>query len=97
MSITRGLYRHSKSGKLYMVDSVGKHSETLEDMVSYHAMYIDSEFGTRANWIRPAKMFLEEVEVNGLMVPRFEKISQNDSVKILKDELLKLMSENDDQ
>ena len=97
MSITRGLYKHSRSGKLYMVDSVGKHSETLEDMVSYHAMYIDPEFGARANWVRPAKMFLEEVEVNGLMVPRFEKISQNESVKVLKDELLKLMSETNDQ
>lgn len=97
MNITRGLYKHSKSGKLYMVDSVGKHSETLEDMVSYHAMYIDPEFGARANWVRPAKMFLEEVEVNGLMVSRFEKISQNESVKVLKDELLKLMSETNDQ
>ena len=76
---------------------MGKHSETLEDMVSYHAMYIDPEFGARANWVRPAKMFLEEVEVNGLMVSRFEKISQNESVKVLKDELLKLMSETNDQ
>lgn len=97
MVITRGLYKHSKSGKLYMVDSVGKHTETLEDMVSYHAMYIDPEFGYRAYWVRPVKMFLEEVEVNGQKVPRFEKISQNESVKILKDELLKLMSESNDQ
>lgn len=97
MSIARGLYKHSKSGKIYMVDSVGKHTETLEDMVCYHAMYIDPEFGARANWIRPAKMFLEEVEINGKKVPRFEKISQNESVKVLKDELLKLMSNSDDQ
>lgn len=97
MSIARGLYKHSKSGKLYMVDSVGKHTETLEDMVCYHAVYVDPEFGDRANWVRPAKMFLEEVELNGKKVPRFEKISQNESVKILKDELLKLMSKGDDQ
>ena len=55
-----------------MVDSVGKHSETLEDMVSYHAMYVDPEFGSRANWGRPAKMFLEEIEVKGERMPRFK-------------------------
>jgi hypothetical protein len=60
-------------------------------------MYIDPEFGSHAHWVRPVQMFLEEVELNGKKVPRFEKISQNESVKILKDELLKLMSNDDDQ
>lgn len=97
MDITRGLYRHSKSGKLYMVDSVAKHSESLEDMVCYHAMYTDPEFGVRAHWVRPAQMFIEDVEVNGQKVPRFVRVTQNDSVKILREELVKLMSESNDQ
>lgn len=96
MSIPRGLYRHYK-GKLYMVDGVGKHTETLEDMVCYHAMYVHPEFGPYAHWVRPAKMFLEEVTIDGKVVPRFAKLSDAESVGILKDELTKLMKESDDQ
>ena len=96
MSIFKGLYRHYK-GKLYMVDSIGKHTETLEDMVSYHAMYTHPEFGPYAHWVRPAKIFLEEAEVNGQKVPRFTKLSQEESVTVLKNELMKLMKDSNDQ
>jgi hypothetical protein len=96
MTIARGLYRHYK-GNLYMVDSVGKHTETLEDMVSYHAMYTHPEFGPYAQWVRPAKMFVEEVEVKGQKVPRFAKLADEESVEILKNELMKLMKESNDQ
>lgn len=60
-----GTYRHYKGNK-YEVIGVAKHSETLEEMVVYRALY-----GERELWVRPLKMFNEEVEVNGKKVPRF--------------------------
>ena len=61
-------YKHFK-GKDYLVLHVAKHSETLEDMVVYQALY-----GERGIWVRPLSMFLEQVEVNGKMVNRFQEI-----------------------
>jgi len=61
-------YRHFK-GNEYLVLYVAKHSETLEDMVVYQALY-----GERGIWVRPLSMFLEEKEVDGKIVSRFEKI-----------------------
>lgn len=60
-----GKYRHYK-GNEYEVTGVAKHSETLEELVVYQALY-----GGGKIWVRPLKMFLEEVEVNGKKVPRF--------------------------
>lgn len=65
-----GRYRHYK-GKEYRVIGVAKHSETLEDLVVYEALY-DNELSKL--WIRPLKMFTEMVEVDGKSVPRFEYI-----------------------
>ncbi len=62
-----GLYKHYK-GKKYRVLGVAKHSETLEDMVIYEALY-ENEISKL--WVRPLKMFCEEVEVGGRRVPRF--------------------------
>ncbi len=64
-----GKYRHYK-GNEYEVIGIAKHSETLEELVVYKARY-----GNYDLWIRPLKMFLEEVEVDGVKRPRFEKIS----------------------
>ena len=66
-----GRYRHFK-GKEYEVLGVGLHSETLEEMVFYRALYSDPEFGENVLWARPVAMFLEEIEVDGKMVKRFE-------------------------
>jgi hypothetical protein len=68
MNIKSGIYKHSKKGTFYRVHFVAKHSETLEDMVVYEALYDNkmSKF-----WVRPAKMWFEEVEVEGKKVPRF--------------------------
>ncbi len=66
-----GTYKHSKSGKLYKVLGVAKHSETLEELVVYEALY---DYDISKLWVRPKSMFLDEVEVNGKMVPRFEWI-----------------------
>jgi hypothetical protein len=68
MEIKIGKYRHYK-GKEYEVICVGKHTETLEDLVVYKALYDDFKI-----WIRPLSMFLEEVEVDGQVVKRFEYI-----------------------
>jgi hypothetical protein len=63
-----GIYKHSKTGKPYRVIGVAKHSETLENFVVYETLYKNP---TSKLWVRPEKMFLEEVEINGKKVPRF--------------------------
>jgi len=63
-----GIYKHSKTGNLYRVHFVAKHSETLEDLVVYKALYENpkSKF-----WVRPLLMFEDSVEIGGKKVPRF--------------------------
>lgn len=60
-----GKYKHYKGG-LYEVLGTAKHSETLEDMVVYQALSGDGQM-----WVRPLKMFLEEVEIDEKKVARF--------------------------
>lgn len=60
-----GRYRHFK-GKEYQVLYIAKHSETLEIMVVYQALY-----GERGIWVRPASMWNETVERNGSPQKRF--------------------------
>lgn len=61
-------YRHFK-GNEYLVLYVAKHSETLEEHVVYQALY-----GERGIWVRPLEMFLDQKEVEGKLVYRFEEI-----------------------
>lgn len=63
-----GKYRHYK-GKDYEVIGVAKHSETLEEFVVYKALY---QTEGENLWVRPKKMFLEKIEVQGIKKPRFE-------------------------
>ena len=63
-----GKYKHYK-GNEYEVIAVGKHSETLEEMVVYKALYGDGRI-----WVIPLKMFEEVVQVEGKKVPRFQYI-----------------------
>ena len=67
-NIKLGIYRHFK-GKEYEVIATAKHSETLEPMVVYKALYGDGEI-----WVRPAFMWNEEVEKDGKKYKRFEFI-----------------------
>lgn len=69
MTVKTGRYRHYK-GNDYLVIGVARHSETEEEMVVYSADY--GQFGL---WVRPKEMFLEKVEVDGRVVPRFQFIS----------------------
>lgn len=66
-----GKYEHYK-GKQYEVVGVARHSESLEELVVYRALYTSEEFGKNALWARPLKMFLEEVEIDGKKIPRFK-------------------------
>ncbi len=63
-----GLYQHYK-GMKYRVHSLVKHSETLEWMVFYECLYENPQAQL---WVRPLKMFLESVQVNGETIPRFK-------------------------
>ncbi len=67
-----GRYRHYK-GFEYEVFAVGKHSETLEDLVFYKALYDNK---TSKFWVRPKAMFLEEIEIDGKKLPRFEYLGE---------------------
>lgn len=68
MTLKLGKYKHYK-GKPYEVIGIARHSETLEELVVYRALYqVDGE----NLWVRPMKMFLEEVEIEGKKMPRFE-------------------------
>jgi len=71
MEIKPGIYKHSKKGTLYRVHFVAKHSETLENMVVYEAVESDTKASSKF-WVRPAKMWFEEVEIDGKKVPRFQ-------------------------
>lgn len=67
-ALKRGRYRHYKGG-LYTVYGVATHSETEEPLVVYRPLYGESEL-----WVRPLRMFLEYVQIDGAKVPRFELV-----------------------
>ena len=64
-TIKPGRYRHFK-GNEYEVIGTARHSETLEDLVVYRALYGDGGL-----WVRPAAMWTETVEQDGYRGPRF--------------------------
>ena len=65
-----GLYRHYKN-KMYRVLGTALHSETLEPLVVYEALY-ENELGKL--WVRPAAMFSETITLDDKPIPRFERI-----------------------
>ncbi|MFS8375813.1 DUF1653 domain-containing protein [Xanthomonas campestris pv. armoraciae] len=67
-SIEPGRYRHFKGGH-YEVLGVVRHSDTLAPLVLYRPLETDVGM-----WVRPFEMFVAQVEVAGMMRPRFERI-----------------------
>ena len=67
------IYEHYK-GMCYRILSVGRHSETLEEVVVYRSLY-----GEGGTWVRPLKMFLETITKDGQVVPRFKKVGKSET------------------
>jgi len=70
MEPTPGIYRHFK-GNRYELLSIATHSETLEKMVVYRALY-----GDGGVWVRPLEMWTEHVERDGYSGPRFVRVEE---------------------
>ena len=73
MKLEKGIYKHYK-GELYEVFMTAQHSETEEWLVVYKALY-----GEEGMWVRPYGMFVEEIEIDGKAVKRFEKVDSTDN------------------
>ena len=65
-----GIYKHYK-GNEYQVIALAKHSETLEDMVVYKALYGEGDV-----WVRPVSMFTEIIKIDGKDIFRFKLIKK---------------------
>ncbi|MCD6039134.1 MAG: uncharacterized protein K0S27_534 [Gammaproteobacteria bacterium] len=74
--ISCGKYQHYKSGKLYEVIGLARHSETHEEMIIYKALYQCNQFGNNSIWVRSKEMFIEEIIYNGYPVQRFKRIDE---------------------
>ncbi|MBR3874293.1 MAG: DUF1653 domain-containing protein [Clostridia bacterium] len=70
MDLKPGIYQHFK-GNRYELLYVATHSETLEPMVVYRALYGDGGI-----WVRPAHMWSEHVEKDGYSGPRFALVHE---------------------
>lgn len=70
MELKIGRYKHYK-GNMYEVLMTVRHSETEERMVVYKTLY-----GDFSTWVRPFDMFVEEVEVDGEFIQRFEYVGE---------------------
>jgi len=75
MDIKHGKYRHFK-GNLYEVVGMARHSETMEPMVVYRALY-----GEGGLWVRPAAMWTEQVDRDGYRGPRFQYVGENEKIE----------------
>jgi len=70
-----GKYEHYK-GKQYEVIGLARHSETLDELVIYKALYDSEEFGNNALWVRPKKIFTETITKDGKEMPLFKYINE---------------------
>lgn len=72
MELKTGKYRHFK-GNYYELIGIAKHSETLEPMVVYRALY-----GEGGLWVRPASMWTEIVHKENYHGPRFQYVDDEE-------------------
>ena len=70
MELKKGKYRHFKGNEYELID-IARHSETMEPMVVYRALY-----GEGGLWVRPASMWNELVDRDGYRGPRFQYIGE---------------------
>lgn len=71
-----GRYKHFK-GNFYEVIWIARHSETLEELVVYKALYNHEIYGENSLWIRPKSMFLETIVRDWKKMLRFEPIESH--------------------
>lgn len=69
-----GIYQHTKTGRMYRVHTLAKHSETQEDMVVYEALY---ENPIAQFWVRPKTLFEGIIDLDGKKVPRFVCVNES--------------------
>jgi len=74
VSLTTGIYQHYK-GQQYRVLGIAQHSENEQQLVVYQALY-----GAFGLWVRPLSMFVEMVEIDGLLQPRFALLQAEESL-----------------
>ena len=72
MELKKGKYRHFKGNEYELVD-IALHSETMEPMVVYRALY-----GQQGLWVRPAAMWNEHIDRDGYQGPRFQYVGEKD-------------------
>lgn len=72
-----GKYRHYKTRQIYQFIGIARHSETYEELVIYQALYDCDKFGPNQIWVRPLRMFIENIQVDDKLVPRFEYIGND--------------------
>ena len=72
----KNIFQHY-NGNFYELVSEAKHSESLQDMVVYKALYNSPEFGNAKIWVRPKEMFYGEVDINGEKKRRFTRVRTN--------------------
>lgn len=77
--MVEGIYQHYK-GNFYQVLMVGTHTENKESLVVYKPLE-----GSRV-WVRPLDMFQENVEIEGVTMPRFRRVEHPGILKILEEE-----------
>lgn len=70
MELKKGRYKHYK-GLYYEVLDTARHSETEEWVVVYKTLY-----GEYSTWVRPYAMFVEKIEIDGVIVDRFEYVGE---------------------
>lgn len=73
-TINRGdIFIHTKRGLRYQILDLVRDADSLEMLVIYQGLYNSDEFGHNPKWCRKLDEFLETVEINGVMTPRFKK------------------------
>jgi len=81
-------YKHDSNSSLnnysYEVISIGTHTETKEKFVIYRSLYQTESQGGANYWLRPLEMFMENVEKDGKLFPRFQKITDPNIISELE-------------